>query len=91
MCAAVKFDHRAFEDPTSINPPFFIHPRRPFLGNPGRKFLSCGYQGELTIGSNLQAGPLTVSPAARTFYEMIGLGFGNAVRIEAAIIPSFCH
>jgi hypothetical protein len=26
-------------------------------------------------------------PAARTFHEMIGLGFGNAVRIEAAIIP----
>jgi hypothetical protein len=29
--------------------------------------------------------------AARTLHEMIGLGFGDAVRIEAAIIPSFRH
>jgi hypothetical protein len=29
--------------------------------------------------------------AARALHEMISLGFGHAVRIEAALIPSFRH
>jgi hypothetical protein len=29
--------------------------------------------------------------AARTLHEMIGLGLGDAVRIEAAIVASFRH
>jgi hypothetical protein len=41
--AAIEFDRRAFEDPTSNSPAIFIHARRRFLGNYGGKFLSGGY------------------------------------------------